>query len=243
MKRIPVIAGVLFVVAVPLFLFTAGITWAFNSPGVYHRGFQEYQVSLVTGITDADLRQVSADIRRYFNSRVEPLSVRAPVFGVEREIFSQREIGHMRDVKRLVWGVYIAGIVSGVYLLATVVLGLAFCRGSYLTVLARRGLWGGGLTLALILAVGMFALVGFDTLFLKFHQLSFSNDLWQLDPRKDYLVMLFPQNFWFDATMWVALRAVAGALVVTAACGGYLEYRYWSERKVVGRSIGRLDEP
>ena len=37
-------------------------------------------------------------------------------------------------------------------------------------------------------------MVGFDTLFLKFHQLSFSNDLWQLNER-DYLLLLFPQDF------------------------------------------------
>ena len=73
--------------------------------------------------------------------------------------------------------------------------------------------------------------MGFDTLFLKFHQLSFANDLWQLDSRQDYLVMLFPQDFWFDATMWVATRAIAGALLITAVSAGYLVYLRWKQSK------------
>ena len=48
---------VLFVVTVPLFLITASVTWAINDAGLYDRGFQKYDISRRTGITDVDLRQ------------------------------------------------------------------------------------------------------------------------------------------------------------------------------------------
>lgn len=224
MRRVAWVPNALFIVAVPLFLVTASVAWAFNSGSVYERGFDKYQISSYTGITRADLVQVAADIRHYFNSGEEPLAVRTRIFGEERDLFNSREATHMRDVKRLIWGVYIIAVLSTVYLLATAGWGLARYRRRFAETLARRCLWGGGVTLALLLAVGLFALVGFDRLFLTFHQISFANDLWQLDPRTDYLVALFPQNFWFDATMWVATRAVAGSLVVTVFSGGYLLY-------------------
>ena len=224
MGRIAWITTALFVVAVPLFLVTASVTWAFNNPGVYRTGFEKYHVSQVTGISDADLLQVSADIRAYFNSGHEPLAIRTRIFGVERELFNPREITHMRDVMRLVQGVYLIAAVSAFYLIAALAIGLARQRRYFLRLLAWRLLWGGGLTLAIILTVGLFAVLGFDTLFLKFHQLSFANDLWQLDRRTDYLVMLFPQNFWFDATIWVATRAVVGALLIAGVSAGYLLY-------------------
>ena len=88
-------------------------------------------------------------------------------------------------------------------------------------------LWGGSATLAILLAVGLFALVGFDSLFLIFHQISFSNNLWQLDPRTDYLLIMFPLGFWFDATMRVATTAVAGAAVIAGVSGGYLLFHRW----------------
>ena len=214
----------LFVVAIPLFLITGAVTWAFNSPGLYHGGFERYNVSRTTGITDEDLRQVAKEIRGYFNSGEEPLEVRTRVYGVERSLFKPKEVVHMRDVKRLVQGVYIIAGVTALYLLAYAGYGFARRRGQFAEDLAWLLLWGGSLTAALILAVGLFALVGFDTLFLKFHQISFTNDFWQLDSRTDFLVMLFPQEFWFDATMWVAMRALIGALIIGAASGGYLLY-------------------
>ncbi len=57
---------------------------------------------------------------------------------------------------------------------------------------------------------------------MQFHLLSFANDLWQLDPARDYLIMLFPQGFWFDATMLVALVTVVLAIILAAAAGLYL---------------------
>ena len=231
MKRVHWLPAALFILAVPLFLVTASVAWAFNNPGIYQRGFEKYNVSLATGITDADLIQVGADLRHYFNSTEEPLSVTTKIFGQEQELFNPREVGHMKDVKRLIWGVYSAGILSGVYILGSVVLGLGLKRQNFGRQLAERLRWGGVLTLGILLGVGLFALVGFDTLFLKFHQLSFANDLWQLDPRTDYLVRLFPQDFWFDSTIWVAVRAVTGAILVTAISSAYLLYRRWNESR------------
>ena len=89
---------------------------------------------------------------------------------------------------------------------------------------ARRAIWGGGVTVGLIVLFGLFALTEFDSLFTTFHRISFANDLWQLDPRRDYLLMLFPLGFWFDATVAVVLRAIAGALIFMAAGSGLLVY-------------------
>ena len=116
---------------------------------------------------------------------------------MERELFNQREVHHMRDVKGLVRGTYGVALVTALYLLGFVAAGYAKDRRAFYPNLARRCLQGGLLTLALVAAVGLFALVGFDTLFLLFHQISFANDLWQLDPRSDYLLIMFPLGFWF----------------------------------------------
>ncbi len=144
----------------------------------------------------------------------------------------------MRDVKRLVRGVYILALASAIYLTAMVVAGFALQRGRFVEPLARRALWGGGLTLGLLVVFGAVALVGFDSVFLKFHQLSFANDFWQLDPRTDYLVRIFPQEFWFDATMWVAVRAIAGALLLTVAGSAYLVYKHGGWQRALGSLKG-----
>ena len=102
----------------------------------------------------------------------------------------------MRDVKRLIWGVYGVGAASLLYLLVYTAVGLFRQRRDFVPALCRRSLWGSGLTVAIIAMVGFGSAVGFDSLFRAFHEVSFSNDLWKLDPRRDYLVMMFPQGFW-----------------------------------------------
>ena len=228
MGRLGLVPWALFIIAVPLFLITGSITWAFNSPGLYNNGFEKYSISRISGITDSDLRQVGAELRSYINSGDEPLHIRTRILGTERDLFNEREVAHMRDVKQLVRGVYILALASAVYLAAMVVIGFALQRTRFLEPLAKRALWGGGLTLVLLVVFGIAALVGFDSVFLKFHQLSFANDFWQLDPRTDYLVRIFPQDFWFDATIWVAVRAITGALVLTVAGSAYLVGRRYT---------------
>lgn len=237
MGRVGWVLWAIFIIAVPLFLITGSVTWAFNSPGLYHNGFEKYSISRVSGITDSDLQQVGADLRSYINSGDEPMSIRTKILGAERDLFNKREVAHMADVKQLVRGVYILAIASAVYLIAMTVAGFAIQRGRSVEHLAKRALWGGSLTLALLLVFGIAALVGFDSVFLKFHQLSFANDLWQLNPRTDYLVRIFPQDFWFDATMWVAVRAIIGALALTVAGSAYLAYkRYAGWQRALGGS-------
>lgn len=214
------IAGILFVVAVPLFLIAASVSWAVNDPGLYRRGFEKYNIAIYSGITNSDLERVGGDLRRYFNTGAEPLQVTAPVYGTERELFNQREVDHMRDVKGLVRGTYLVALLTGLYLLAAALYGYCRRRSGFTPELARLLLRGGLLTLTLVAVVGFFALVGFDSLFLLFHRISFANDLWQLNPRTDYLLIMFPLGFWFDATIRVALTTIAGALVITVLGGG-----------------------
>tara|TARA_B100001765_G_scaffold191519_1_gene138856 strand:- start:152 stop:868 length:717 start_codon:yes stop_codon:yes gene_type:complete len=237
MGRVSWLPWAIFIIAVPLFLITASVTWAFNSPGLYDDGFEKYSISRISGITDSDLRQVGADIRSYINSGYEPLDVQASILGTERDLFNDREVAHMKDVKQLVRGVYVLALASALYLAAMVVTSFALRRGQFVADLAKCLAWGGGLTLVLLVVFGLVALVGFDSVFLKFHQLSFANDFWRLDPRTDYLVRIFPQDFWFDATLWVAVRAISGALVLTVAGSGFLVYRkYPGWQRANGRS-------
>ena len=223
--RLRWLPAALFVAAVPVFLITASVSWAFNNLGLYEDGFDKYRISSRSGITEDDLRQVAVGLRGYFNSGAEPLSIRTRIFGAERELFNDKEMHHMRDVKRLVWGVYLLAAVSAAYLLANIAVGFASRRSAYLPTLACRAAWGGGVTVALLILFGLLATVAFDALFLLFHRISFANDFWQLDPRKDYLVLLFPQNFWFDATLWFALRAIGAGAALALVGGGYLIYR------------------
>ena len=217
--------------AILLFLVAGSVTWAVNDPGLYRNGFQRYHTGQRSGISDADLITIGGDFRRYFNTSVEPLAVRAPIYGIEQEVFNQREVAHMYDVKRLVRGTYWVALGTALWILSTLTFVIVMDQGRWHDHAARLAIWGGSVTLISVFLVGLAAIASFDQLFLLFHRLSFANDLWMLDPRTDYLLILFPAGFWFDATMRVALTSVLGAALLLSTGASFLGYRHWSANR------------
>ncbi|MYC34659.1 MAG: TIGR01906 family membrane protein [Chloroflexi bacterium] len=227
-------AQILAIPACLLFLVAGSVAWAVNDPGLYRNGFQRYNTATRSGITETDLIAIGAELRRYFNTSAEPLAVRSPIYGIEQDIFNAREIAHMYDVKRLVRGTYWVSLGSLLWILATLAAGFAIQRHEYIAPAARLAVWGGAVTLLAVVGVGLASIAAFEQLFLLFHQLSFANDLWILNPYTDYLLILFPGGFWFDATMRVALTSVLGAVLLLSAGVAMLSYLRWQSKRQSG---------
>ena len=217
------IAVGLFIAAIPIFLIATSVRWVINAPILYSYGFDRYDIPSRTGIERPELISVGRQIRNYFNNGEEYLVVSVVRFGVEvPSLYNSREVLHMKDVKGLVRGVYRAQEVMGVYLLAFAAVGLWLGRRTFLPRLGLYGAAGGALTVGLVALAGISSVVGFGYVFLLFHQISFTNDLWLLNPRTDVLLMMFPQGFFFDATMWIAGSTIVGALVLMAVCAALM---------------------
>lgn len=229
----------LFVAAIPVLLITSNVRVAFDSVALYEFGFERHDVSRRTGLSEEQLSDAAAQIRHYFSSDSddELLDLRVKVGQESVALFSQREIIHMRDVNELVNLTY--RLQEGAFLFMFLFITLGFLlRGSDFAGHLRKLLIRGSVTTAtLVAAIGLVSLVAFGPLFTLFHQLSFSNDFWQLDPARDVLVQLFPFNFWLEATVLLALASIleAGAIVglVTVIKG-------WRERR---RRIARSKVP
>ena len=204
----------LFRLCLPLVLLSASIAGAVNCLWLYKYGFDKYDVSQTTGLEDAELEKAARGLISYFNSDEEPISVTVVKDGEPFKLFNQREIAHLADVKGLIRLDYWMLLGTSVYVLGYSGLSLFFRKPGYRHRLATGVVAGSGLTLALMLALGLAVLLDFDRLFWQFHVISFSNDFWQLDPTQDYLIMLFPQGFWYQATIFCALATSAGAILL-----------------------------
>lgn len=211
--------GFIFVVGVPAFLITTNVLAVTNDLGFYEREFARYRVGHVTGLTDSQLRTVAVAFIDFFAGRQEALDVRVELGGATRSLFNERELAHMDDVYDLMRGVEAIRLVSGLALLGATAAGFAFSRRRFLAPFSVACLLGGSITLAFLLALGGLALADFGDAFVQFHLVAFSNDLWVLDPRRDYLLMLFPEGFWFDATMRSATLTILQALAFVALGG------------------------
>ena len=211
MKILGTTAKWLFILCLPLLLLSASIGGAVNSLSLYKYGFEKYDVGQTTGLAEEELEKAATGLISYFNSDEEHISVTVIKDGQPFALFNEREVTHLRDVKGLFWLDY--WILLGTLICALAYAGVSLWRKEW-----RRLAWGlvggSGLTLGLILALGLGALFNFDQLFLQFHLLSFANELWLLDPSKDYLIMLFPRGFWYNATLFCALATGIGAVIL-----------------------------
>ena len=222
MKALGIATKWLFILCLPILLLTASLGWAINSLWLYKYGFQKYSVNQTTGLTKVELDKVATGLIDYFNSGEEYISIRVVKDGKPFELFNQQEVAHLRDVKGLIWLDYYLLLGTLVYAVGYAGVSLIWRKRRYWRRLAWGMVGGGGITLAFMLVLSLETILSFDQLFLQFHLLSFSNELWQLDPSKDYLIMLFPQGFFYDAAMFCALVAVGLAIILGGAAGSYL---------------------
>ncbi len=230
------IATVLFIVAVPLFLLLTNVRVAATEPRVYSYSYRQYDAVERTGIDRVQLDAATDEIVDYFRTGTddELLDIRVVLDGEEQALYTQREVLHMRDVKDLMQLSFRVQEIAFVYLVGYVVIVFLWSRERALRELATQSMIAGAATVAILGAGAIGVLLGFDALFEQFHLISFSNDLWRLNPATDRLIQMFPQGFWFDVTLAVGvITAMQGGLVALAGYG----YLVWEDyRKTRWRS-------
>ncbi len=228
MRVLGIVAKVLFVLCLSILLVTASIAFEFNSLRLYKNGFQKYSVSQTTGLAEVELEKAATGLISYFNSDEEYISLTVVKDGKPFELFNQQEVAHLRDVKGLVQLNYRLLLGTAIYVGVYAGISLFWRRKKYWRRLAWGVIGGSGITLGMILALGIGStILDFGQLFTQFHFLAFTNELWMLDPTKDYLIMLFPEGFWYDAAMLFAKITIGVAATLGGVAGGYL----WTTRR------------
>lgn len=217
----------LYILCLPVLLLTVSIGWGVNSLWLYEYGFREYNVSQDTGLSEQELEKAAAALISYFNSGDDYIKVTVIKDRRPFELFNEDEAVHFRDVKGLVRLDYRVLLGTLVYMLAYAGVCLSR-RGRSKWHHLAWGLVGGAIiTLCLMLVTGVGTLLDFDRLFLQFHLISFSNDMWSAE---GYMIKLFPSGFWYDAALLCAGITTGLAMVCGGVGMGYLVLTRRKER-------------
>lgn len=234
LKALSIAAKAIFIFSLPCLLITSSLVWGFNSTWLYNYGFEKYHISQVTGISQPELEKAAEGLISYFNSNEEYISVTIEKDGEPFELFNQREVIHLKDVKDLVWLVYRLWLGALIYTAVYTGVCLFWQKRQHWRQLAWGVVIATSSLLAVMLVLGLMALLNFNGVFLQFHFQFFSNDFWQLDPSKDYLIMLFPQGFFYDAVMFggAIIMGSAGTLLGIAVV--YLRRHRRKEAEIAG---------
>lgn len=211
MPRAPGIVGIAFGVALAVVIMLVGPLLLFN-PWFTSALQSRHEVAASFDTSQADVDRVTGEI-------LGDLYVTGPFDAAltpGRPLLDERERSHMSDVSHLVQ------LLAGIALVALV---LAVAAGVALRHEPRRqgrimlGAAGAIGAIALVLAA-IFA-IAFEKAFLAFHAIFFPPGTYLFTPGSN-LIGLFPEAFWFDASI-----AAGAAIVVTAVAVTIIGFRRW----------------
>jgi integral membrane protein (TIGR01906 family) len=148
--------------------------------------------------------------RRYLITGMSLDDLRELKFTDGDQIYTQRELTHLEDVKVVLQGVLrvFAGA-AFIYSLGGV---FAFRKEWREDFLAATFL-GGKITTGLLIIILVLTLISFQSLFTNFHLVFFEGDSW-LFYYSDTLIRLFPIRFWQDIFLFFGLATLAGGILV-----------------------------
>jgi len=212
------------VAAIPVVLVTTNIRFLSGQAALYDYSVEAYDAASIARIPQSELERANRELIDYFRDD-DQRNVRIIVEddqGQSVSLFSAREVAHLADVKVLFGRVFFVQEATIGYILGFLALVVLWARELTSRQVAALMVRAGLLTFGLVLAVAVAAFVGFESLWERFHSLAFSNDFWLLNPRRDHLIQMFPEEFWFDASLLIGLVTALEALLVAGFGGIYL---------------------
>jgi len=198
-------------IAVALVVLAASVLLFLNPVWV---GFEQDRVgaAALTGFAPADVRSVTSSI-------LGDLILSTGDFGVTLNgapVLTDAERSHMRDVRGVFEGFFLLVGLSAIALVVTWRRAATAASRTRWWAAARRG---AGALVVVIAVLGVISVVAFDAAFEAFHRLFFAAGSYDFDPRTSHLIQLFPDQFWSDTTIALAVVAIAIATAVAWIAG------------------------
>ena len=203
-KIFPSLKYISYLLWVPLIL-TISFEIITFSDWIYEFNWDRNNISYRSNLTNNELDQVSDQIKDYFKNDDEKITI-----NIERNksinLFNQREIDHMVDVKNLIEFTLLFERISLVIIFFTLIIssyinGLKEIQRVLIQIIYKSFIIWSGIILLIILGM----VINFNYTFTLFHKIFFRNDLWILDPRNDYLLILFPERFFLEICIIILL--------------------------------------
>ena len=209
MKKYPIwsyVAGTIGMLCLLIAMFFTSFQLTVFDRGFVDKEMVKFGVADRIGMTQEGLMELYDELLKYLEDKRDDLDITIERNGQQMQAFYEKEILHMIDVKVLVLGAFKIRDVAAI--LAVVLIGVICLwrsdQGRIWKVLLRGFLIAAGIFFAVVAALCIAIAVDFDSAFILFHQLLFTNDLWQLNYATDLLMNIVPESFSYD----VAVRTI-----------------------------------
>jgi integral membrane protein (TIGR01906 family) len=207
------ITSAMFIVMLILTLLLTDVQLVAFNRGYYDGQYDKYQITRAIGISKEDLNTATDNLLNYMDGKRDNLDFAMPIQGSQQEFFSQRDKLHMIDVKNLfVQGKRIRNI--GLIYCAIFIAVVCLKGRDPLKKFSRLAIYAFIAGIVPIVLLSILMNIDFYKYFNLFHEIFFTNDLWQLEPAKDRLINMFPEAFFSDTAFRIVFYYVGELLLL-----------------------------
>ncbi|NTW70878.1 MAG: TIGR01906 family membrane protein [Eubacteriaceae bacterium] len=188
---------VLLILITPVLVILTNTEYTVKSDKFFNGQYNENDVMYSTRMDIDELMKLTDEIQDFLFDKREDFRIEGVVDGVKGQIFNEREIVHMDDVKVLFQkGIALRNILAVIFL-AILVYGFKTRRPYVFKALLISAV----VYFIFMIVTGSLLYFDFNKYFNLFHEIFFKNDYWILDPDESVLINLVPLNFFISITL------------------------------------------
>lgn len=218
-------ASILMVLTLPFMIYGYNFNSVAFDKAVYKKEFSKYNV--YENLEDYDIESINDDVLNYFKNNDDNNLI-------ANDFFNEREKTHLLDVKHLIEKVF-AAYYSAIILFLLLFSILIFLMNLNFKIIIRR--------LLIILAIGsllalldgiilfLFSRFNFNFVFGWFHKSFFSFGTYTFDPLYENIVILYPQNLFFDFLILMVSNTILSSIISIFLSIIFVFVFFWSKSK------------
>ncbi len=193
-------------VSLVLIALSTAIRYGATEESFYDKTFEKLDSRKQVGLNEKDFEAVKDLLIDYVALKNDKFSVTVTLDGQQKDFFNDKERSHMVDVRNLLV------LNRNIQMSAIAFVLTLYLIGKYGLKQRRLLIDGlvlsGPLMLIFITLVGISATQDFTAVFIKFHEMFFTNKLWLLDPATDRMIVLLQEEFFSAMALSIGVYTV-----------------------------------
>ncbi|QIB26730.1 TIGR01906 family membrane protein [Caloranaerobacter azorensis] len=183
--------AIICIVCLPIAILLINLEVAAFDISFFKSKYEEYNIEDVTGISEENLMLITEKLLDYLKGKRENIIIFTEVGDKIEQVFEERELLHLKDVRELFRKGYIIKDLTLLLSIVSLIYIFYKDRIKLKKILIVTSL------IQLILMGLLYILIysDFYKYFTYFHKILFSNDLWLLNPKTDILIQMYPLEF------------------------------------------------
>lgn len=174
----------------------------------YTTRYEKYNFAPTLGVSSEDLNESIKILLDYLEDERDDIHGEITLHGVKQETYNKRETDHMVDVKALYQHALMAGYISAAGMVVLFIYFILFERKKWIAYLTRGFLIALACLLTFLAFIGIWCMYDFTAFWTWFHTIFFTNDLWLLDPRTDFMINMLPEIIFSELVQAIVFRVL-----------------------------------